>query len=343
MALEWERTAESGRNGALTEAACRKVLGELLERATGDTLHFKTCRDWLEEWLAGKQGATAAKTVEKYKQVIADFLEHLGTRAKQPLGAVSPRNVREFRDALAKGGRSPATCNQTVRKVLSAPFAAALRLGYITVNPCAAVEPLRDETEGGRETFAPAQVRALVNAAEGDWKGAIIAGYCTGLRLRDVAELKWEAVDFDANVLRVRTRKTRTALVLPLHPEFEAWLRTQPRGIAKAPIFRDLSGKGTGGRHGLSGRFKAIMERANITARIVRQGEGAGRQTSSLSFHSLRHAFVSALANAGVAAELRQKLSGHADERTHERYTHHEIETLRAAMAKLPGIGAAAL
>jgi integrase len=343
IALEWERAAESGRNGALTEAACRKVLGEILERATGETLHFKSCREWLVEWVAGKQGATAAITFGRYRQVIADFLEHLGNRAEQPLGAVSPRDVRSFRDALAKGGRSPVTCNQVVRKVLSAPFGAALRLGYITMNPCAAVESLRDENEGGRETFTAEQVRALLAAAEGDWKGAILCGYFTGLRLRDVAELKWEAVDFNAGLLRVRARKTRTPLVVPLHPEFVSWLKAQPRGIAKAPVFRDLAGKGTGGRYGLSGRFKAVMERAGIVGRIIRHGGGAGRQTSNLSFHSLRHGFVSALANAGVAAELRQELSGHADERSHARYTHHKIENLRAAVAKLPGIGSVAL
>ncbi len=83
------------------------------------------------------------------------------------------------------------------------------------------------------------------------------------------------------------------------------------------------------------------MEKAKIAGRVIRRGYGAGRVTSSLSFHSLRHSFVSALANAGVAPELRQKLSGHADEKTHARYTHHEIEILRAAVAKMPGVSAA--
>ena len=74
---------------------------------------------------------------------------------------------------------------------------------------------------------------------------------------------------------------------------------------------------------------------------MLRDGDGKGRTTSSLSFHSLRHSFVSALANAGVARELRQKLSGHSDERSHARHTHHELETLRAAVAKLPGLAVA--
>jgi integrase len=342
MALEWERASVAGRNGVLTEAACRKVLAEILERATGEKLHFKNCREWFEEWLAGKAGATAEKTLVKYQQITDDFLKHLAKRAEIPLEAVSPRDVRSFRDALAKGGRAPSTVNQAIKKSLSAPFTAALRLGYISMNPCAGVELLRDDEDGGREVFTAEQVGRLVAKAEGDWKGAILCGYFTGLRLRDVAELTWEAVDFETGLLRVRTRKTRTTLVLPMHPELEAWLRAQTRGIAKAPVFGELSGKGTGGRFGLSGRFNVVMEQAGIVSRILRDGDGAGRKTRSLSFHSLRHSFVSALANAGVATDLRQTLSGHADEQTHARYTHHEIENMRAAIAKLPSVGGAA-
>lgn len=68
---------------------------------------------------------------------------------------------------------------------------------------------------------------------------------------------------------------------------------------------------------------------------------GKGRTTTSLSFHSLRHTFVSALANAGVSAEARKKPSGLADDRTHAKYTHHEIEKLRTAVDTLPRVGVA--
>lgn len=212
-----------------------------------------------------------------------------------------------------------------------------MRLGYITTNPCAAVEALRDDSAGSREIFGMEQVQALVSAAVGDWKGAILAGFYTGLRLRDIAEMRWEGLDFESGILRIKTKKTGIVLMLPLHEELAAWLKSQRRGIGKAPVFPELAGKGTGGRYGLSGRFKAIMELAGIKGQIVRAGGGsAGRQTSSLSFHSLRHSFVSALANAGVSSELRQKLSGHADDRSHAKYTHHELANLRGAVALLP-------
>ena len=55
-------------------------------------------------------------------------------------------------------------------------------------------------------------------------------------------------------------------------------------------------------------------------------------------FHSLRHGFVSGLANRGVIPERRRAITGHRTEREHGRYTHHEIQVLREEINKLPSI-----
>jgi integrase len=44
------------------------------------------------------------------------------------------------------------------------------------------------------------------------------------------------------------------------------------------------------------------------------------------------------LANAGIAQEVRQKLSGHASPEMNKRYTHHELEPLRAAIDLMPSL-----
>ena len=44
------------------------------------------------------------------------------------------------------------------------------------------------------------------------------------------------------------------------------------------------------------------------------------------------------MANAGVAPEVRMKLTGHSDQDVHAGYTHHELETLRAAVAHIPSV-----
>jgi integrase len=68
-----------------------------------------------------------------------------------------------------------------------------------------------------------------------------------------------------------------------------------------------------------------------VHGEVVRHTE-KGRANTTKSFHSLRHSFNSALANAGVARELRQVQTGHASERMNEIYTHRELEPMREAI-----------
>ncbi len=57
MAVEWEKTAPTAKRGSMTEAQIRKVIGEFLEQATGEPLHFASVRDFFEHWIRIKEGA----------------------------------------------------------------------------------------------------------------------------------------------------------------------------------------------------------------------------------------------------------------------------------------------
>jgi len=83
------------------------------------------------------------------------------------------------------------------------------------------------------------------------------------------------------------------------------------------------------------------MDRANIASAVVyaRKKGSQGRTVRTLTFHSLRHSFNSALANAGIAQEVRQKLTGHESAEMNKRYTRHDLEPLRAAVARIPAVG----
>lgn len=50
-----------------------------------------------------------------------------------------------------------------------------------------------------------------------------------------------------------------------------------------------------------------------------------------------KHVRASALLD--QSAELRMKLTGHKPEGEHRKYTHHEMDNLRAAVGKIPFLG----
>jgi integrase len=338
---EWEQLEKLAGTGRLTESHCRKVIAQLYERTVGEPLHFRTAREHLAEWVESKENETELRTYWKYRQIVDQFLTHVGVKADRLLREITPVDIRSWRDALKRSGLAAPTVNDAV-KTLRMPFKAAHDAGYIEINPCTknSVRPVKDEARNvAKDVFTPEQLVALIDATPSeDWRGAILGAYYTGLRLRDIADLQWSSVDLHKCIITVETQKTRKRLTVPIHPQFAAWLEKQTRGIGKAPVFPTLVAKSGSGKSGLSMAFKRIMDLAGIKGRMLREASGAGRSQSSLSFHSLRHSFNSAMANAGVAPEIRQKLTGHSTADMNRIYTHHELAPLRAAVAAIPSV-----
>ena len=341
IAMGFERAAAAGRDGLLTEAACRKVLSELHEQTTGKPLAFYSVEKWINEWLANCAGTSAPRTMERYTGTCRDFLASLGERSKLPLGALTVEDLRQYRDELRGRGHSGTNCNQSL-KILRAPLEEARRLGHIPVNPAHGVKSLKDTAAAKRDAFTAEQINALLSATKDtDWYGCILLGAFCGLRLKDAANITWDCIDLSECLMKAKTAKRGVGVTVPLHPALLEWLASRPLGIGKAPVLPSLVGKSGGGKSGLSMAFKRIMERVGIVGEIARHGHGAGRTTSTLSFHSTRHFFVSALSAGGVPSDVRQRLAGHTDARTHAVYSAHEIESMRAAVAKLPGVSIA--
>jgi len=126
------------------------------------------------------------------------------------------------------------TVNQTV-KLLRGIYTEAVEQGHLGRNPFAGVDSLREKGEGvAHVPFTTADVAALIETAEGDWKGLVILAATSGLRLMDAARMKWAKLDLNTGLIRVKTAKRGAALTLPIRPTFSGWLATQPRGIGAA-------------------------------------------------------------------------------------------------------------
>jgi integrase len=174
----------------------------------------------------------------------------------------------------------------------------------------------------------------LLSVAKGEWRGLIILAATSGLRLGDAVTIKWADIDKDA--IRLDTEKTGQPVEIPIHADFAAFLESQPKGIGMAPVFPELSKRKQPGRSGLSRQFRTLMEKAGVSHKEVTAKGAAGRTRYSKGFHCFRHTFISSLANAGVSADVRQKLTAHSDDSVHLDYTHLERKTFRRAVEKIP-------
>jgi integrase len=343
ICMQWQRAADLARQCALTEERAREVISEIVASVHGgEGLRTFTVRRWFDHFRRIKADSRDPKTAVRYAQIEREFLDFIGPRADLNILAITSADVRAFRDhRKATAGLSATTLNGDIT-ILSAIFNGAWRDHVISNNPCTAVSPIKDtipDKKRRKKPFNVEQVSALLKAAEGDWKGLILVAFYTGARLNDCANLRWRHVDLLSPIkkLTFEVAKTGDEIQVPMHRVLEDYLLSlSPPKSDEVSLFLSLAGRRA---TNLSKQFSRLMEAAHIDSpQIRKRGQGAARSVHALSFHSLRHSFVSILANANVPEERRMELTGHVTRDIHKRYTEHELSKLQKAIALLPSL-----
>ena len=147
---------------------------------------------------------------------MSDFLGALGKRASQPLAGLTPRDVEAFRSVRLKQGCSPITVAQDL-KIVRGILEIARKQGVIINNPAASVESPRGAGLD-RDVFTSGEIKALYDAADAEWRTAILFGYFAGMRLSDAVSRSWREIDLAAEVIDYVQGKTGRRVVVPLHP-----------------------------------------------------------------------------------------------------------------------------
>ena len=338
----WQRASDLARAGRLTESKAREVVNDILERTGKKRIYAPTVQRYLQDWLKKEKDTISENAYGKKEVVVRLFLKALDGRETLPIEDVTEAEIVTFRDKLLADGRRARTVNSMVRDILSKAFRDAQKTGLIRLNPVAGLKAVRGGPQVEKGTFSPDQIRRLISAAQGDWKGLIMSGFFTGARLSDLANLQWSNVDLADRTITFRQRKTDAVIKIPIHPDLERHLLSlalPSQDDGEIPVFPSLYGKRTSGTNGLSMTFTRIMKKAGIVSGQLRtRAKGVSRTVNALSFHSLRHSFNSVLVNAGVPQELRMKLTGHSSADMNAIYSHHELATIRAALDHLPRI-----
>ena len=327
----------------MTETQVRRVLSDLHRMNSGGNISSATVRSYLEQWVKAKIGSISQATKAAYESLARDFCGFLGDRADMQMLYVSKADVAAFRDHFAST-HAPTTANNRL-KILRVAFQQAWRDGFIDDNPAAKVPVLKAHSEGAsRRAFTLQELKRLIEAANGEWKGVILFGIYTGQRLGDIVRLQWANIDLETNSLALTTRKTHRRQILPLAAPVRKWLDRQDRKSGQKPVFPTLVAQveATGRVGSLSNEFYELMASVGLVSPRSHQkkdeanGRAGRRAQSEVSFHSLRHTATSLMKNAGISPAIVQEFVGHDSKVISQHYTHIELASLRQAANSLP-------
>jgi integrase len=335
-----------------TVLSARKYLTQITELVTGEKLQSFTIKSWCSEWIERKARDSSKATLARYRGHVKAFLSWIDSKAEKPLETLSTADVEKWKRSLLDTGIVGKTVLSYLKDIGSI-YRSAIREGIVAFNPVAACEKPDTSDSQDRKPFTVEEVAQLINAAPCDeWKGLILMGAFTGLRMGDAARVQWTSINLEKKMITLmptKTRKKKTLVSIPINPDLLAYLSSViiSEDSPEAYVFPKLSRLGIGDRAGLSRGFVAIMEAAQVSrgkpSRVIAEDDddepkGKGRITYERGFHSLRHSFASWLRAVGVSEEDRMALMGQTTREVHAKYSHIDEKNSKENMAKLSSL-----
>ncbi|WP_319587242.1 tyrosine-type recombinase/integrase [uncultured Desulfobulbus sp.] len=280
--------------------------------------------DPLEERLKRKSAPTFRNFVEEHylkwakahkkswkdddRMLKLDWLPEFGN---VQLSAVTRRGVQENIMKIQKRS-SGATSNRHL-SLMSKIFSLAIELeAYEGENPCSRIKKFQEST--GRERYlSKEEIKRLLGVLDG-FTGNISALLIkfllfTGLRRGEVVQIRWEDVapDFQQVRIRMENAKNNKSRFVGLNSLAQAVL--QDLQEIRLPGNPYVFPGGVPGMH---------LTNPNKTFEAVKRKAGLG----NFRLHDLRHTFASLSLAGGASLFEVQKMLGHADHKTTQKYAH---------------------
>jgi integrase len=259
--------------------------------------------------------------VKGYKKAWNSDVSYLNNQilpvfGKKYLDEITKRDIISFHHGLKAKGYKPGTCNRSLI-LLRYAFNLAIRWETpgIKVNPTRDV-PLFDDHAGKRDRFlSQEETQRLFEAVQRSdnpmLQYIVPMLILTGARKREVLDCRWEDLDLDRRQWRIPETKAGRPRYVPLSNGVLTLLANVPHDERCPYVFANPKTKKP---------YCSIFNSWN-TAR-----KQAG--LSEVRIHDLRHSFASFLVNAGRSLYEVQKILGHTQIKTTQRYAHLSQDTL---------------
>ena len=290
-----------------------------------------TLNDALELFL-GEKNHLRPKSRESYRTAVT------GLAGTMPIGAtlslLEPANVRAYVNAPEIAQESRRTRYRSLR----AFFNWAIEAGHLTVSPLAKMKipkpSGRDADYLSQQAFARLLNHLSKQAEAGEnvgWlRDAIVVAVGTGMRRGELCALRWDAVDFENQFIRILNQdgfstKSGKDRLVAMVPDVESVLRRlHEEGAGTGFVLRGVQGKRLNDQF-LSKRFKQLVRETGL-----REG---------IHWHSLRHTHASWLVMDGVPLQVVGKALGHSSVSVTERYAHLSPDAMKRGVMSTFGQG----
>lgn len=221
--------------------------------------------------------------------------------------------LNSFRDSL-----KPASCNH-ILKVIRHSLNLAVEWEFLESNPAVRI-PLFHEDNKVEHYLNDAELEQLLTVLRTDENRTVcqlaLFLLSTALRLQEAMSSKWEDVDLENKILRIRAINSKSKR-----------LRSVPLNQSAIEVLNELDTRGK--FEYLFINKKTGQPYVTITKAWHRIRNKAG--LNHLRLHDLRHQHASMLINSGRTLYEVQQILGHSDPKVTMRYAHLSTKTLQEA------------
>jgi integrase len=250
------------------------------------------------------------------------MLEHLKKffGSERQLTEITPAGIEGYK-LHRKASVSGSTVNRELA-LLKRMFNLAIAWDlFMDPNPVRKVKFFREFNIGVR-VLSPEEEEKLLQNAVPYIQDLVRFALNTGLRIGEIFSLRWSHVDWENHILNVFAPKTGKTRDVPINAEalkvLQAWNLAKKNEFV---FYNPATGKPF---VDLKAGFSLACEKAEI---------------SGVTWHTLRHTFASRLLDRGVDIITVKELLGHSSVTVTMRYTHTNLDSKRAAVGKLAGLG----
>jgi integrase len=280
--------------------------------------------------------------IGKIRHYLSSLVKTYAPFAKLRLSQVTPRILDKWRSSVGFSNASRKGINHAINGI-RVFLRWAFFQGFIPNDPTASFKYIayKPKEKGALSLLEMGKIEAL------DWsdirqKAALFLGFFCGLRRGEIRALKWKHIDLDNCIIIVtenftdddglKEPKAGSSRLLPIIGTTLDILtelkRTNPYGgepedFVLPNVLREKPLAAITIKRG----FERIMDAIGI--------DKAARERRRLSFHSMRHSFITRAREAGLSDFVVAALSGHKTTRMVDHYSHQTLTAVETARGSL--------